>query len=103
MLGRGLAWTISSRRIGCLSQRVFNTDVRESLSSVSSNLSTVNGLPTTRLGRTLFLELGVREAGSRAVEIEGDVDISSSRSGEGDAFRFLEGPEEDTDAAVSTL
>lgn len=33
--------------------------------------------------------------------MEGEVDISSSRSGEGEAFRFLEGPEEDTGAIIS--
>ncbi len=101
MLGRGLTCTISSRKDGCLSQSVFRTDVRESLSSVSSNLSTVNGLPTTKFWRARFLVEGVREAGNRAFDIEGDVDISSSRSGEGEAFRFLESPEDDTAVVVS--
>lgn len=33
--------------------------------------------------------------------MEGDVVISSSRSGEGEAFRFLEGAVPDTEVAVS--
>jgi hypothetical protein len=56
----------------------------------------VRGRPTTRFGRALFLEPGVVLMGSLALEMDGDVDISSSRSGEGDAFRFLEVPAVDT-------
>lgn len=44
--------------------------------------------------------------GSRAFEMAGDVVISSSRSGEGEAFRFLEGLAEDTsnvDVSVSKM
>lgn len=95
MLGRGLTWATSSRSPGFRSHRVFRAEVRDSLSNVSSNLSTDNGLPAV-FGRALFVELGVKALSRPALEIAGEVDISSSRSGEGEAFQFLEGPAEDT-------
>lgn len=101
MLGRGLIWTISSRRLGFRSYTDFNTVLNASLSNVSSNLSTERVL-AVRLGRGLFLDEGFSVCGRRALDIAGDMDISSSRSGEGDAFRFLEGPVVDTEVAVST-
>ena len=84
---------ISSRSPGLRSQRAFSTVRSESLSSVSSSRSTESGLPV-RFGRAFFLDDG--GTGSRAFERAGDVVISSSRSGEGEAFRFLEGLAEDT-------
>ncbi len=102
MLGRGLTCMTSSRRPGFRSHSVFNTDVNESLSRVSRSRSTDNGLPA-RLGRGLFLEEGVKVWGSLALDIEGEVDISSSRSGEGEAFRFLEGAVAATTEVISII
>ena len=100
MLGLGLTCITSSRSPGFRSQSVFKTDLSDSLSSVSSSLSTDNGLPA-KLGRTLFLDEGVRACGNLALDIAGDVDISSSRSGDGDALRFLEEVVPDTAVTVS--
>ena len=88
MLGRGLNCVTSSLMPGLRSTRVCSTDRRDSLSKVSSRRSTERGFPI-RLGRKRFRELGVIE-GRRALEGAGEVDISSSRSGEGDAFRLRE-------------
>lgn len=90
---------ISSRSPGLRSHRDFNTDRSESLSSVSRSRSTESGLPV-RFGRIFFLDPG--GIGNRAFAMAGDVVISSSRSGDGEAFRFLEGVVDDTgNVAVS--
>lgn len=92
---------ISSRSPGLRSHRDFKTDRNESLSSVSSRRSTESGLPV-KLERIFFLDPGA--IGNRAFDMAGDVVISSSRSGDGEAFRFLEGVvEEDTEKVVVSV
>jgi len=100
MLGLGLTCITSSRSPGFRSQSVFKTNLSESLSKVSRSLSTDNGLPA-KFGRTLFLDEGVSACGNRAFDMAGDVDISSSRSGDGDALRFLEEAVPDTAVIIS--